>query len=252
MISVGFIALMLAARPFSVEAPEQEAGSLQGTLDAQVDSYTLSQPDLARALIAVSSQFKIPMGIEWIEPKSPEPVNLTWEHTTVRAIVESVVRAQRGYELDVGDAMIHVFYSGARADTSNYLNIEIPEFNLEDTYVGLARLRLEQIVRARVTPPPSPGTPVSVGGSVALDPHDKRRDFHLEDANVREVLDRLTLAGDYKVWVATFPRGPALTPTGFRPTLSLWVPRAGANRLPGWDLFDWGHSPPPPPSVARK
>jgi len=246
MISMGLIALLLAVRPFSVKAREQKAGSLRGTTDTRVDNYALSQPDLARALIAVSSEFKIPMGIEWVEPKSPEPINLRWDHTTVRAIIESLVSAQRGYELDLGNAMVHIFYNGARADPSDFLNINIPEFNLQDTYVGLARLRLEQIVWARVTPPPPPGTPISVGGSVALDPHDKRQDFRMVNTNVREVLDRLTLAGDYKIWVATFLQGSALTPTGFRPTLSVWVPQAGPSHLPAWDLFDWEHSPPPP------
>jgi hypothetical protein len=255
MIRVGLIALLLAVRPSPVKASEQKAGGLQGRVDAQVESYTLSQPDLARALIAVSSEFKIPVGIEWIEPRSSQPIKLKWEHTTVGAIIQSLATVQPGYELEVGDAIVHIFYSGARADPSNFLNIEIPEFDLQHTYVGLARLRLEQVVAARVTPPPPPGAPISMGGSVALDPHDRRQNFRFVDAKVREVLDTLTLAGEYKIWVATFPEGPALTPTGFRPTLSLWAPQAGPNELPAWDLFDWNHSPPSPPkagAVARK
>jgi hypothetical protein len=203
-----------------------------------------------RALIAVSSEFKIPMGIEWISQEPSKPIKLRRKRTTVRAIIESVARTQTGYQLEVGDAMLHVFYNGAKADPSNFLNIKIPEFNLQNMYVAEARRTLERIVSAKVAPPP-PGKPVSVGGETILDPRDKRQDFHWENANVREILDGLTLAGDYKIWVVTFPESSALTPTGFRPTLSLWVTNARPNHLPSWDRFDWTHGPPPPPSPPR-
>lgn len=245
MIRVSLAALILVGEAVSLQPTQQPLGSLQERLDAIVRDYTLSKPDLARALIAIASQFRISMGIEWIEPKPPRPVNLTWKRATVRQIIESVVKAQPGYECEVEGGMLHVFYKGAGADQSNFLNIRIPEFSVENTYVAMARHRLQQMVWATVSPPP-PGQPISEGGEVILDPDDTRQNFRWQNTNVRDVLDKLTLAGYYKIWAVTFPESPARTSAGFRPTLSLWITQPRPNEFPDWDRFDWRHQPPPP------
>jgi hypothetical protein len=230
---------------------DQPPENLQARLDSEVDEYDLSARDLARALIAVAQHFEIPMGIEWIQPASPKPVNLRWKKTTVRAVLESVVRAHPGYRLGVGQGSVHVFYAGADTDPSNFLNIPIPALDMDNVYPAVARWRLEQIVRAKVSPPPQPGRPSSVGYEITVGPRETKQSFHWKNSKVRDVLYTLALDGDYKIWTVTFPESSARTSTGFRPTLSLWITQAGPNELPDWDRFDWRHQPPAPPLASK-
>lgn len=249
MFRIALIAVaLLGASPWL--GPNPVAGSAQTKLDLVVDNYSLSEPDFARALITVASKFEIPVCIEWIQPKSPQSVILAWRHRTERQIFSSIVQAQPGYDFELEAGMVHVFYTGAKEDPSNFLNINISEFVLANTYTAVALQTLRQRVRARVVPP-APGSPISGGGETPLDPNDTRQTFEWQDASVRQILNGLTLVGAYRIWVVTFPEGPARTASGFRPTLSLWNPQAVPDALVDWDRFDWRHGPPPPNNRPR-
>lgn len=253
MICTNLALLLLVGNALWLQ-PAELGSPLKRQLDAVIENYRVSEPDLARALIAVASQFQVPMGIEWIQSGSRHPVSLRWKTGTVRQILESVVKSQPGYKLEVGENMLHVFYDGAKADPGNFLNIRITEVTLQRTPVAVARRRLQQIVWNKALPPSAhpPGKPISEGGEVILDPDDKPQNFRWENVTVRDALDETTLAGHYKVWAVSFPDDPARTATGFRPTLSLWTPWVDPNNLPSFDLFDWRHRPPLPVEKSNK
>jgi hypothetical protein len=47
------------------------------------------------------------------------------------------------------------------------------------------------------------------------------------------------LASDRKIWIVTFTNGP-LTPTGFRPTRTLWIKTIAVDEQPVWESLRWG------------
>jgi len=226
---------------FLVPLPHSsEQHNLQGKLRAAVDKYVISEETFPSALIKVSERFEVPMGIEWIKsPETLRSVNLSWSHTTANQIVESLTR-QFGYELQVKDEIINVFPRGRLRDEHDLLNLRIKSFAVRDEYVEQASRRLQAVVKRTVTPP-SPSPQLGEAGSFSVSSKDRKVNFALQNATVREILDQLSISSALKIWIVSYPEKATKTQSGFYGTAALHVPGPLADEdQPVWVFLPWG------------
>ena len=243
MLVSSLLVMLLLQVGLATEAPMQ-GERLQKRLEAKVEEYTLSEDSFLQALTRVASEFEIPMGIEWVRsPGTIRKIQISWHDGTVHEILQSLVKSQPGYELQITNGVVHVFPRSARADRRSFLNLPIDKFQVENDYVQFASRRLQQRLRGVVTPPLAVKPGMGEAGSLATGMGDRRVTFKLGNVTVRDVLDKLSLAADFKIWVVTYPEKTALTATGFYRPLSLFTNAVSDDYQPVWHLLRWGYDP---------
>jgi hypothetical protein len=246
-MSAPLLLSLLLFSPAGVAAQAQATG-LQAKLDARVSEYSLSANGLADAILRIAKQFGLPVGIEWVKDKEAlRSVSLTWEGDTVRDIVTAAVREYPGYAFRVEHGAVHVFRPDLVNDRHNFLNLRVPDFfEVHQEEGGFANWRLGAVVQNIVSPrnlPPGAGE----SGDYASGAHEKPVTVTLRGLTVRQALENLANASEHKVWVVTFSDGPALTPTGFRRTETLWHPTPlPDSQQPMWDFLAREQYPLPP------
>jgi hypothetical protein len=215
-------------------------------LNARVQRYTLSEPTFIDGVITVASRFEIPVGIELLAtPAVSRPVKRSWRNVTVLQILSSLVDGETGYRLRVDGGVVHVFREDVVDQRSNFLNIRVPKFDVQNATAGSAEQMLWRLLNTRLHPlPPTNGPRGGIGFSLAERTDTPTFDLHLRDATVRQIFDRIALLSKHKVWVAAFARGSALMPSGFRRTVSLTKPGFISDAgQPGWKSLRWGEKP---------
>ncbi len=101
------------------------------------------------------------------------------------------------------------------------------------------RVRVGRIIR----PPTQPG--LGIAGTMATGMGDRKVSFTLVNAKVRDILDKLSLAADFKLWIVTYPESRTLTKSGFRRTASLYTNNVVPDEeQPVWALLQWGDALP--------
>ncbi|MGH9915707.1 MAG: hypothetical protein ACRD63_10525, partial [Pyrinomonadaceae bacterium] len=219
---------------------------MQTKLRTKVENYTIAADTFLQALTRVAAKFEIPMGFEWVKaPDTLRSINRSWQRATVYQIIESLVKAQPGYDFRISNGVVHVFPHGSLTDEHNFLNIRIDKFEVQNEFVEVASERLRSRVRGLIRqPPPSPPgarqTGKGVAGSMVIDMRDRQVSFRLVNSTVRDVLDKLSLAAGFKIWVVTYPETPTFTNAGFRRTSSLYTDNIIPDEnQPIWRLLLW-------------
>lgn len=255
MFYASFLIMLLLPRWDLPQIPN--AQGLRTKLQIRVDNYSLSAPTLIQALTKVASQFEIPMGIEWVkEPSTMRTVSFSKKHATVYQIIESLVKSQRGYGFAIGEDIVHVFPRGSLKNTRSFLDLRINRFDVQDEFVAVASYRLRRLVNVPVvsrtatlrrgTSPglPSPGS--GTAGSIAAGSGDRRVSLKVRNATVRNILDRLCLAADLRIWVVSYPPRFTITKGGFRRTVALHTDVSVPDEeQPQWVFLPWGVEPTP-------
>jgi hypothetical protein len=230
--------------------PQDEDTELRTKLDARVTQYSVSASGLADALIKISKQFQIPMGIEWVRDKeTSRGLTRTWSNETIREILRPTVKEYPGYDLRVEEGVIHVFRQDLRNESRNFLNLKIPDFfEVHQKPAGLANVELRAVVQNMISPrnlPPGTGE----GGSYATGIRENSVSLTLRGSNIRKALEKLAAVSEHNIWVVTFSDTTALTPTGCLRTETLWHPTPFPNsQQPMWDFLAWGE---PSPGTER-
>ncbi len=232
-----FVLILSASIPL---LPAEQEPALEAKLDAAVGEYTLVEDSFLQAVVRVAAEFEIPMGIEWIRD-SGEKVELEFHSTSVRRVVESLLRNQPGYEWDVRNGVLHVFPRSLRENQRNVLNLRLEEYEVKEDYVQFAARRLQIRVQQIIHDPQEEKLPGGIGYSWATGLGDRRVSFTLNDVTVRDILDKLCLAADFKVWMAAFPMTPEPSATGYIRSVSPWSDQISEE--PVWFLFRWGWDP---------
>ncbi len=218
--------------------------TLQAKLTAASSGYSLDAEDLLHALVKVASAFELPMGIEWIKvTDNPIRLSRSWWDTTPLAILRDVVKAYPGYELEVRDGVAHVFPTAMKGDRADVLNTHIGTFEVRnETVTRAAYSRLASQVLDIMVPQDPNGPHRSMAGSILSGKGDGVVTFRLEDATVRDALDKLCLGAGLNVWVVAYPPKPVKTRAGFLKTISLLesVARDDATFVPSWQFLPWG------------
>lgn len=225
-------------------APKQPS-AFQRKLHARVKTYSVRAQNFVQALAAIATKFQIPMGIQWTEDAGTNrEVSRSWSNASAQQIIESIVNSHPGYEFDVRDGVVHIFPEWAKSSRQDFANLMIQNFVVRDQAPEAASKRLRELVRLTVSPPVARTKgPVGSAHSQAADVGERGISLALEHATVRDVLDKIALRSDRKIWIITFTKGP-LTTTGFRRTRTLWVSTVPADEQPVWDMLRWGDPTP--------
>jgi hypothetical protein len=223
---------------FGTPAPDD----LTVKLRKHATNYNLGVFNFVEALIRVSSDFQIPMGIAWVNtPAARAELPFAWKDATVQEIIEAIAKTQPGYQVQVRSGVVYVSPPGLIPDRQNFLKLKIETFEVHDAYIEVASIKLHMLVTPRIY------GQISIGVT-----GDSKVDVELKNSTVEEALGALVLASNRKVWIVTFIDGAGLTPRGLRRTESLWSDKPQPDEeQPGWDLLRWG-DPMPHPSPTTK
>lgn len=218
-----FAAVSVCAWP-----PAQD--DLNAKLTRHISNYSLTDSNLPRALIRVSNDFHIPMGIVWImTPTQRSTPPVAWKNATVQEIIEAIAKTHVGYEVQVRNGVVHVSPSGLIPNAQNFLTMKIDRFHVHNDYIEMASFKLHNLI----TPPGFAGFSVGATG-------DSRVDVEFKDATVENILDGLLAASNRKIWIVTFSDETGLTSRGFRKTKSLFTEAPVPDKeQPVWDLLRW-------------
>lgn len=212
-------------------------------LSKRVTSYSLGPSSLVEALVHVSNDFQIPIGIAWVNsPTANAKTSYAWKNITVREIVDNIVRTQAGYEVRVKNGVVLVSPShDLIPDSQNFLKLRLQYFESHDNFVEIASFKLHMLVT------PLKNGQMSIGAT-----GDSKVDVELKNPTVEEALDAIAVASNRKIWVVTFLDESGLTSRGMRRTISLWSTKPQPDEeQPGWDLLRWGDSLPPLVATAK-
>jgi hypothetical protein len=213
---------------------------LSPKLHKHVTNYNLGVFSLVGALIRVSNDFQIPIGIAYIDsPAVRAELPFAWKEATVLEIIETIAKTQPGYHVQVRNGVVHIF--PMIPDAQNFLKLKIEEFNVHNDYIELASFELHSLITPRRY------SLISIGAT-----GDSKVDVELKNSAAEDALDALAIASNRKIWIVTFSNDTRLTQRGFRRTKSLWTeePIPDAEQ-PVWQLMRWG-DPMPPAVVAAK
>jgi hypothetical protein len=205
-------------------------------LNKRITSYSLGPSSLVEALVHVSNDFQIPMGITWVDlPPASAKKPFAWKNVTVREIIEDIGRTQPGYQVQVKNGLVQISPSrDLIPDNQNFLKLRLESFEVHGDFVEIASFKLHMLVTPRKY------GQLSIGAT-----GDSKVELELKNPTVEEALDALAVASSRKIWVVTFLDDAGLTPRGMRRTISLWSPRPQPDEeQPGWDLFRWGDTTP--------
>jgi hypothetical protein len=238
-MTLKILRLVLAAQslwmtPLALGSPSQE--HLNVILERHVSNYNLGELNFAEALLRVSTEFQIPMGIVWANtPAARARFFFSWKNVTVREVIEAIAKTQQVSSVEVGNGVVHVLGSVSVPEQENFLNLKLKSFEVHNQYCKIAELKLHDLI----TPPAYSG--ISIGTS-----EEPTITIGLADTTVRGVLDALALASIHKIWIVTFSDDAGLTKSGLRRTVSLWSGVAPRDKdQPVWDFLHWGDKLPP-------
>jgi hypothetical protein len=179
------------------------------------------------------------MGISFVNTASSQRKRaVEYKDATVLEIIEDIAKTEPGYEVRIANNVVHV----ATTDVpfgQNFLNVIIPQFSGEGV-AAVVKAGLWMLLNQQIAPDPARG----YGGSISHSSSDPTLYLQFTNSTVEEILDRIAIASDQKVWVVTFAADPHLTPTGFRRTESYpsqVIPADDAEPL--WDIFRWNDWP---------
>jgi hypothetical protein len=213
-----------------------------------VRNYALEANSFIEALLKISAQFNVPLGVEWIKTANTlQPVRLSRSSATVGDIIDSLLSMQPGYEWRTEVGVIHVFQRDLVSDTRNPLNITIKSFEQKPQSVGFANAVLDQMVRY----PGQNGISVSVLGY----PGEPAFSFAAQNIPARNIMNRIVTSGLQmlpqpppgmnRIWIATFPENQVLGSDGYFEAVPVWNPAYVAKESqPIWILLPWGYPPP--------
>ena len=252
-----FICMLCSLHAPLASARQKASSDLTSQLNRKIDRYQLEAGNFGEALIKVASDFKIPLGIEWVDnSNSRTRLKRSWKDSTILNILREIVGTQPSYKIDVGTSVVHVWSTTLVPEHENPLRIVIPTYEVNNVPLGEASRRLHGLVRSKLktTISPLPGNEKPGGrvGSLLTNPDEPKITVELYGANVEHCLDALTLSSSHKIWIATFSVDARIGSTPFRRTSTLWnsypIPD---DDQPVWDFVRWGDSLPAALSSAQ-
>lgn len=224
--------------------PPPTAQEASTVLNKRVADYSLGPSSLVEALVRVSNDFQIPMGIAWVDsPTANARTRFAWKNMTVQEILDDIVRIQRSYDVQFKNGVLQVSPSRELiSDNQNFLKLRLESFEAHDDFVEIASLKLHMLVT------PRKNGQLSIGAT-----GDSKVHLELTNPTVEDALDALAVASNRKIWVVTFLDDIGLTHRGMRRSISLWNRKPQPDEeQPGWDMLRWGDAMPPIDPASAK
>jgi hypothetical protein len=245
-VVVASICILCSLQVPLASAKQKVSGDLTSQLNRKIDRYQLDVGNFGEALVKVASDFKIPLGIEWVDNSSSRTrLRRSWKDSTVLNILREIVGTQPTYKIDIGASVVHIWSTTLVPEYENPLRIVIPTYEVNNVPLEAASRRLHGLVGSKLKTTKSflsgnekPGGRI---GSLLTNPDEPKITVELYGANVEHCLDALTLSSSRKIWIATFSVDARVDSTSFRRTWTLWnnYP-APDDEQPGWDFVRWG------------
>src|ERR1035438_6743950 len=215
------IAASASAQQSSASATERrDLSSVPSQFNSvHVSEFSLEANGFIDALLKISAQFRLPLGVEWVKTADTlKPVRFSQSNTTVADVIQTVVSTYAGYEWRMQDGIVHVFPRDLVNNSRNALNITIRSFDERPETVGWANNDLDQMVSHVVRHPELFG----ISGSVLGYPGEPVFRFAAQNVPARSILNKIVTAGlatsvprMNRIWIATFPEEPIFSRTGF-------------------------------------
>jgi hypothetical protein len=227
LVILGFSQLVPAAS--TTRASEE----LDTKLNKPLTNYSLGVTNFVEALIHVSSEFQIPLGIAWLnDPAARTERSFAWKQATVKDVIESIVKTEPDYRVEIRNDIVRVIPLGLVPERQNFLKVKIKEFEVVNGYTDLAILKLRGII----------GSQKHSGFSIGAEPGEPKITIKLRNATVADIMDALAYRSTRKIWIVTFSTDPNPTALGFRRTLTPWngftpLPEEGE---PALNFLHWG------------
>ena len=131
--------------------PEQSSIDLNNKLGTRVADYNVISRNFVVALTDVASRFQIPMGIEWVnQVNGGSKVSLSWQGSTVREILDTVVKTQPDYEMVERDGVVRITCPKLVLNRENYLRLKLYQFKVDEVPLPVALLRLHNLASALI------------------------------------------------------------------------------------------------------
>jgi hypothetical protein len=174
------------------------------------------------------------MAVEWLErlgnaPGEADVSAHTSRRRTVRDLIGDVVGQSTEHRLVVGGKLLHVFAPAVRSHPSNFLNIRVGGFHVENADLFRAEAHLRTVINLALYPELFRG---GFGGGYGFPPDHvftiRNVNVTGEDLNIRDVLDGIAESSGNALWVVR------LRPDEFTPRRPFWQ---------GRPLDEYGHSP---------
>lgn len=234
------VTLSLAAVATTPHPPQADDLTLK--LSKRVSSYDIGALSFVGALLRVSNDFRVPIGIVWVNsPPARAERPLVWKDATVHQIIQTIAKTQPRYGVEIKNGVVHIFPSGVIPDSENFLKLKIKAYQANNAMVEVASYKLHMLV-----------TPIMGNHAVSIaGPGDSNVNVDLRDIAIETVLDALVTTSNRKIWIVTFTDDQSLSPRGLRRVRSLWSDKLPSDEeQPIWDLLRWGD--PVPPIVENK
>lgn len=172
---------------------------------AQRADFTPAAAGAREQLVQVAQHYKIPMGIEWVLQPGKEPTNsIAGKSPTVMALLNSILQSTPNYSITVRNGVVNVGQLRYVADSRNFLNLRIGEFNLDKANVFDADAKLRFTIHRSLHPERfAGGTNGGYGYGV---PDEDGLDvqnisFSGKDLTVRDVLERIVSTNGNTLWL---------------------------------------------------
>src|SRR5713101_5685791 len=148
------ITILLPALLFSWSAQPVSASPAPNELDVKlskrVTNYNLDRSNFVEALVRVSSEFEIPMGIAWVNtPAAKAEMAFTWKDATVQQVIEAISKTQPGYQVQLRNGVVHVFSPGSIPERENFLTWKIKAFEMHNENADWASRKLHDLITPR-------------------------------------------------------------------------------------------------------
>ena len=115
-------------------------------LKTRLSNYNPGVFNFVGALLHVSNEFQIPMGITWINsPPARAEATFAWKSATIDEIILAIAKTQPGYQVQVKNEAVHIFPAEI-PDAESFLKIRLGGFHAHDTMIEVASFQLHLLV----------------------------------------------------------------------------------------------------------
>jgi hypothetical protein len=162
-------------------------------------------------VVDLAYRYELPMAVEYAErDATTRPLNLEFDHESVRAILEDIIRQAPQYRVSFSNNIVDIFAPKAREDTSNLFNKVIKDFSVTEMETRRAEFQLFCAL-SKVT-----GSSVCSGSLATGQWEPQRITLHMQNAKIYEVLNAIVGQNGKAIWTVTAsPRQVSMQTGGF-------------------------------------
>lgn len=189
---------------FGVIMPRAADGStFQDKLASSVATFDSSGRTLAKALVDLAYEYKIPMGIEYLDRMAiTRPLAVRVRGEPLRRVIELLVAQLPTYRVTFAGGLVDVYSPAARGDPSNVLNTVLADFQVTNADTHRASAELAAGLARELNPHSMVVNSIAPGQWGT-----KTVSVHLRGKRVYEILNAITAQNGFALWCVVVPPG---------------------------------------------